>query len=155
MFILATALRQGYSIERLFELTKIDRWFLNKFAAIVHFFNDQTDTLILSDRARLLEAKKLGFSDKQISNYCDSTELEVRASREQFGIRPFVKQIDTVSGEWPAHTNYLYLTYHANEDDVEPSMDENLPVLVLGSGVYRIGRHFLSISKMNFGLNHC
>jgi hypothetical protein len=81
----------------------------------------------------------LGFSDKQIGNYCGSTESEVRASRQQFGIRPFVKQIDTVSGEWPAQTNYLYSTYHANEDDVQPSSYEKEPILVLGSGVYRIG----------------
>ena len=70
--------------------------------------------------------------------YCGSTEIEVRASRERFNIRPFVKQIDTVSGEWPAQTNYLYLTYHGSNDDVEPSNTEKAPILVLGSGVYRI-----------------
>ncbi|CAF1565450.1 unnamed protein product, partial [Adineta ricciae] len=75
----------------------------------------------------------------QIGIYCGSTELEVRASRERFQIRPFIKQIDTVSGEWPAQTNYLYLTYHASSDDVEPSNNEATPILVLGSGVYRIG----------------
>ena len=62
----------------------------------------------------------MGFSDKQIGLYCGSTELEVRACRQRFNIRPFVKQIDTVSGEWPAQTNYLYFTYHGNNDDVEP-----------------------------------
>ena len=139
MFILATALSQGYDIERLFELTKIDRWFLHKFSAIIHFFSNQADAAILQDRETLLAAKRLGFSDKQIGNYCGSTEPEVRVSRQRFGIRPFVKQIDTVSGEWPAQTNYLYLTYHGNENDVQPSMHENTPVLVLGSGVYRIG----------------
>ena len=139
IFILATALRQGYSVERLFELTKIDRWFLHKFAAIIQFTADNSDADLLQDRVRLLEAKRLGFSDKQIATFCDSTELEVRGSRERFGIRPFVKQIDTVSGEWPAQTNYLYLTYHGSNDDIEPSTNEETPILVLGSGVYRIG----------------
>lgn len=106
---------------------------------MINFFSKQSDRSILQDREALLAAKRLGFSDKQIGNYCSSTEPEVRASRQQFGIRPFVKQIDTVSGEWPAQTNYLYMTYHADEDDVQPSMDEETPVLVLGSGVYRIG----------------
>ncbi|UJR35525.1 hypothetical protein I4U23_028279 [Adineta vaga] len=139
VFILATALRQGYSIERLFELTKIDPWFLNKFSNIVEFIINHSDSSLIQDRSLLLEAKRLGFSDKQIGMYCGSTELEVRASRERFRIRPFVKQIDTVSGEWPAQTNYLYLTYHASNDDIQPSVNETLPILVLGSGVYRIG----------------
>jgi carbamoyl-phosphate synthase / aspartate carbamoyltransferase / dihydroorotase len=139
VFILATALHQGYSIEKLFDLTKIDRWFLHKFARIIQFFSQRADSSILNDRNWLLEAKKLGFCDKQIGNYCDTIELDVRAARQRFGIRPFVKQIDTVSGEWPAQTNYLYLTYHANENDVQPSANEQTPVLVLGSGVYRIG----------------
>jgi carbamoyl-phosphate synthase/aspartate carbamoyltransferase/dihydroorotase len=137
---LATALRQGYSIERLFELTKIDRWFLHKFASIIQFIVDHSDSSIIHDRSLLLEAKRLGFSDKQIATYCGSTELEVRGSRQRFDIRPFIKQIDTVSGEWPAQTNYLYLTYHGNNDDIQPSTNEQTPILVLGSGVYRIGK---------------
>lgn len=140
MFILATALRHGYSVDRLFDLTKIDRWFLHKFASIIQFFVDHANPAMIHDRTLLLEAKRLGFSDKQIATYCDSTELEVRSSRQRFGIRPFVKQIDTVSGEWPAQTNYLYLTYHGDSDDVQPSTNEETPVLVLGSGVYRIGK---------------
>ena len=143
MFILATALRQGYTVERLFELTKIDRWFLHKFAGIIQFFAQHSDPSIINDRALLLEAKRFGFCDKQIGNYCGSTELEVRASRERFSIRPCVKQIDTVSGEWPAQTNYLYLTYHGKEDDIQPSINEKTPILVLGSGVYRIGNRSL------------
>jgi carbamoyl-phosphate synthase/aspartate carbamoyltransferase/dihydroorotase len=137
---LATALRQGYSIERLFELTKIDPWFLHKFASIIQFIADHFNPSIINDRSLLLEAKRLGFSDTQIAAYCDSTELEIRASRERFDIRPFVKQIDTVSGEWPAQTNYLYLTYHGSNDDIQPSINEATPILVLGSGVYRIGK---------------
>lgn len=141
IFILATALRQGYSVDRLFELTKIDRWFLHKFASIIQFFIDHSDPSLLQDRVLLRQAKRLGFSDKQIAACCDSIELEVRSSRERFGIRPYVKQIDTVSGEWPAQTNYLYLTYHGSCDDVQPSANEETPVLVLGSGVYRIGKY--------------
>jgi hypothetical protein len=140
VFILATALHQGYSIERLFELTKIDRWFLHKFASIVQFIANHSDPTIIQDPSLLLQAKRLGFSDTQIGMHCGSTELEVRASRQKFGIRPFIKQIDTVSGEWPAQTNYLYLTYHANSDDIQPSTNEETPILVLGSGVYRIGK---------------
>ncbi|CAF1336207.1 unnamed protein product [Adineta steineri] len=139
VFILATALRQGYSIEQLFQLTKIDRWFLHKFASIIQFIADHSDPSLIQDKSLLREAKRFGFSDKQIGMYCGSTELEVRATRERFQIRPFVKQIDTVSGEWPAQTNYLYLTYHGSSDDVQPSTLEDTPILVLGSGVYRIG----------------
>lgn len=102
---------------------------------------NHSDSSVLQDRSLLLEAKRLGFSDKQIGLYCNTTALEVYASRQRFDIRPFVKQIDTVSGEWPAQTNYLYLTYHADSDDVQPSIHEVAPVLVLGSGVYRIGKH--------------
>jgi hypothetical protein len=107
---------------------------------MIQFIVDHSDLSIIQDRTLLLEAKRLGFSDKQIGMYCGSTELEVRGSRQRFGIRPFVKQIDTVSGEWPAQTNYLYLTYHGNIDDIEPSTNEEAPILVLGSGVYRIGK---------------
>ncbi|CAF4122334.1 unnamed protein product [Rotaria sp. Silwood2] len=139
VFVIATALRQGYTIERLFELTKIDKWFLHKFSSIIQFIVNHSDASIVQDRTRLLEAKRLGFSDKQIGMYCNTTELEVYASRQRFGVRPRVKQIDTVSGEWPAQTNYLYLTYHGNIDDVKPSINEETPILVLGSGVYRIG----------------
>ncbi|CAF0784945.1 unnamed protein product [Rotaria sordida] len=139
VFIIATALRQGYTIERLFELTKIDRWFLHKFSSIIQFIVNHSDSSIIQDRTLLLEAKRLGFSDKQIGIYCNTTELEVYASRQRFRIRPYVKQIDTVSGEWPAQTNYLYLTYHGNSDDIQPSTNEETPILVLGSGVYRIG----------------
>lgn len=140
MFIIATALRQGYTVERLFELTKIDRWFLYKFEAIIKFITDHADSSTVQDRSILLEAKRLGFSDKQIGLYCNTTEIEVYGSRQRFGIRPFVKQIDTVSGEWPAQTNYLYLTYHGNNDDIQPSAHEEIPIIVLGSGVYRIGK---------------
>ena len=84
----------------------------------------------------LLTAKKLGFSDKQIAVAIESTEVAVRRAREEAAIVPRVKQIDTLAAEWPAATNYLYLTYHGIEHDVDFSGGA---IMVLGSGVYRIG----------------
>ncbi|KAM8810028.1 multifunctional protein CAD [Eudromia elegans] len=139
IFVLAAALRAGYSIERLYELTKIDRWFLHKMKNI-------TDHAVLLESLRgaqsamppavLQRAKQLGFSDKQVAQAVLSTELAVRKLRRDLGILPVVKQIDTVAAEWPAQTNYLYLTYNGTEHDLafrEPH------VMVIGSGVYRIG----------------
>ncbi|NWS64483.1 PYR1 protein, partial [Chunga burmeisteri] len=139
IFVLAAALRAGYSIERLYELTKIDRWFLHKMKNI-------TDHAILLESYReeqstmpptvLKRAKQLGFSDKQVALAVLSTELAVRKMRRDLKILPVVKQIDTVAAEWPAQTNYLYLTYNGTEHDLafhEPH------VMVIGSGVYRIG----------------
>uniref|UniRef100_A0A667ZIH9 Multifunctional protein CAD n=1 Tax=Myripristis murdjan TaxID=586833 RepID=A0A667ZIH9_9TELE len=127
IFVLAAAFRAGYTVDQLYELTKIDRWFLHKMKNI-------------ADHERLLEtynqAKQLGFSDKQIALAVQSTELAVRKLRHDWSILPVVKQIDTVAAEWPAHTNYLYLTYHGTENDL--SFDEQ-HVMVIGSGVYRIG----------------
>ncbi|KAJ7341427.1 hypothetical protein JRQ81_005509 [Phrynocephalus forsythii] len=140
IFVLAAALWAGYSIERLYELTKIDRWFLHKMKSI-------TDHALRLESYRRAEpgsmpapvlkmAKQLGFSDKQVAQAVLSTELAVRKMRHDLKILPVVKQIDTVAAEWPAQTNYLYLTYNGTEHDLafrEPH------VMVIGSGVYRIG----------------
>uniref|UniRef100_A0A8C3IAH3 Carbamoyl-phosphate synthetase 2, aspartate transcarbamylase, and dihydroorotase n=1 Tax=Chrysemys picta bellii TaxID=8478 RepID=A0A8C3IAH3_CHRPI len=139
IFVLAAALRAGYPIERLYELTKIDRWFLHKMKNI-------TDHAVQLESYRegqssmppdvLKKAKQLGFSDKQVALAVLSTELAVRKMRHDLKILPVVKQIDTVAAEWPAQTNYLYLTYNGTEHDLafrEPH------VMVIGSGVYRIG----------------
>ncbi|KFB52100.1 AGAP000300-PA-like protein [Anopheles sinensis] len=139
MFVLAAALRAGYTVEQLYELTKIDRWFLRKLRGIIDFtvrlegVGDGVQDL----RVGLLrEAKRLGFSDRMIAQCVKSTELAVRTVRKELGVLPFVKQIDTVAGEWPAATNYLYLTYSASENDVDfPGQY----TMVIGSGVYRIG----------------
>lgn len=137
MFVLAAAMKEGYSIDDLYELTKIDRWFLAKLKNIINFIacleNMTTKTV---PNQLLKEAKQYGFSDTQIALYIKSTELAVRKQRTENGIIPFVKQIDTVAGEWPAQTNYLYLTYNAISNDVEFSEKY---VMVIGSGVYRIG----------------
>ncbi|XP_077148058.1 multifunctional protein CAD isoform X1 [Ranitomeya variabilis] len=138
IFVLAAALRAGYSIERLYELTKIDRWFLHKMKNIT----DHVATLEACQeesavpRSALLRAKQLGFSDKQIAQAVQSTELAVRKLRKEWQILPQVKQIDTVAAEWPAQTNYLYLTYNGAQHDLD---FQEPHVMVIGSGVYRIG----------------
>ncbi|NXV52813.1 PYR1 protein, partial [Uria aalge] len=139
IFVLAAALRAGYSIERLYELTKIDRWFLHKMknitdhAVLLESYREEQSAM---PPAVLKRAKELGFSDKQVALAVLSTELAVRKMRRDLKILPVVKQIDTVAAEWPAQTNYLYLTYNGTEHDLafrEPH------VMVIGSGVYRIG----------------
>lgn len=138
IFVLAAALRAGYTIERLYELTKIDRWFLHKMKNITDHLSTlesyQGDTAMTRDV--LLRAKQLGFSDKQVAIAVQSTELAVRKLRQEWQILPVVKQIDTVAAEWPAQTNYLYLTYNGIEHDLS---FEEPHVMVIGSGVYRIG----------------
>lgn len=137
IFALANALSNGMSIERIHELSSIDRWFLSKLAGIIATAKAMERSGAAQIPADLLRhAKQLGFSDHQIARYSASTELAVRRRRQELGIMPFVKQIDTVAAEFPAHTNYLYTTYNALEHDV--SFDDQ-GVMVLGSGVYRIG----------------
>ncbi|XP_060824118.1 CAD protein [Bombus pascuorum] len=137
MFVLAASIKAGYTIDRLYELTKIDRWFLHKMKNIIDYYLvlESTDHTKLSHEV-LLRAKQIGFSDKQIAAAVKSSELAVRIQRQESNIRPMVKQIDTVAAEWPATTNYLYLTYNGTTHDVE------FPggyTMVIGSGVYRIG----------------
>ena len=137
IFAIANAMAAGYSVERIHELSNIDRWFLTKLAGII----DAAAALEHSGAAQLpaallRHAKQLGFSDRQIARCAASAELAVRRRRQELGITPFVKQIDTVAAEFPAHTNYLYTTYNAVEHDIS---FEDQGVMVLGSGVYRIG----------------
>ncbi|XP_003704308.2 carbamoyl-phosphate synthetase 2, aspartate transcarbamylase, and dihydroorotase rudimentary [Megachile rotundata] len=137
MFVLAASIKAGYTIDRLYELTKIDRWFLHKMKNIIDYYVvlENTDHTKLSHDV-LLRAKRIGFSDKQIAAAVKSSELAVRIQRQESNIRPMVKQIDTVAAEWPATTNYLYITYNGATHDVE------FPggyTMVIGSGVYRIG----------------
>uniref|UniRef100_A0A3Q2T4G5 Multifunctional protein CAD n=1 Tax=Fundulus heteroclitus TaxID=8078 RepID=A0A3Q2T4G5_FUNHE len=139
IFVLAAAFKAGYTVDQLYELTKIDRWFLHKMKNIADHERllekySQDEGTIAPEEIR--KAKQLGFSDKQIAQAIHSTELAVRKLRHDYGILPVVKQIDTVAAEWPAYTNYLYMTYHGVEDDL--SFGEQ-HVMVIGSGVYRIG----------------
>lgn len=137
IYVLAAALRAGYTLQRLYELTKIDHWFLAKLqniiAQTVRLEGLGEDGLSAEELRR---SKQLGFSDKQIAKAIRSTELAVRKLRTEWAVVPVVKQIDTVAGEWPASTNYLYLTYNATADDVT---FEGGFTMVIGSGVYRIG----------------
>uniref|UniRef100_A0A7N8XI15 Carbamoyl-phosphate synthetase 2, aspartate transcarbamylase, and dihydroorotase n=1 Tax=Mastacembelus armatus TaxID=205130 RepID=A0A7N8XI15_9TELE len=132
IFVLASAFKAGYTVDQLYELTKIDRWFLHKMKNIA----DHERVLETMPPEVMRKAKQLGFSDKQIALAVQSTELAVRKLRHDWSILPVVKQIDTVAAEWPAHTNYLYLTYHGIENDLSFGDPH---VMVIGSGVYRIG----------------
>jgi carbamoyl-phosphate synthase large subunit len=148
IFVIAAAMEKGYSVDKIYELTKIDRWFLYKLQNILihqrllEKYNSLGD---LPDED-LLKAKEMGFSDFQIARFVlkdknefmESGLLKVRDHRIKRGIVPSVKQIDTLAAEFPAKTNYLYLTYSAEEHDLEFN-DQNKSVIVLGSGAYRIG----------------
>ncbi|KAL2269797.1 hypothetical protein VTJ83DRAFT_1981 [Remersonia thermophila] len=131
-------LHENYTVERIHELTKIDKWFLYKLQNIVDCTKElqQIGSLPGLRKEHILKAKKLGFSDKQIALAVGSTEDAVRARRLEFGIRPWVKKIDTLAAEFPADTNYLYTTYNASTHDVEFN---DKGKVILGSGVYRIG----------------
>lgn len=137
LFAIANAMKSGYSVNKIWEMTKIDKWFLNKLKGLNDFserMSTFTTSTITYDLIR--QAKQLGFCDRQLANFWDSTELAVRLMRTDAGIVPVVKQIDTVAAEFEAHTNYLYMTYNGSESDI--SFNDH-GVMVLGSGVYRIG----------------
>ncbi|KAG8164619.1 hypothetical protein KVR01_004894 [Diaporthe batatas] len=131
-------LHENYSVDKVHELTKIDKWFLHKLQNIVDMTRELQAIGRLEDLKKDIvhKAKKLGFSDKQIANAVNSTEDKVRSLRLEYGIRPWVKRIDTLAAEFPADTNYLYTTYNASTHDVT---FEDKGTVVLGSGVYRIG----------------
>ncbi|EFA81772.1 dihydroorotase [Heterostelium album PN500] len=138
ILVLASAFADGYSVEKVHQLTKIDRWFLTKLKDII----DLEITMTKNYReqqlpAELLKhAKQQGFSDKQIGRAIGSTELAVREMRKQMNITPVVKHIDTVAAEFPAQNNYLYMTYNASTNDID--INEKA-YITLGSGSYRIG----------------
>ncbi|UCB46031.1 MAG: carbamoyl-phosphate synthase (glutamine-hydrolyzing) large subunit, partial [Spirochaetota bacterium] len=138
IFAVTEALRQGYSVDEIYNHSRIDRWFLYKIQNIVEIEGKLSRCAgHQCSRELLLDAKKAGFSDMQLGRLLGAHEQEVCKLRESFNITPKVKQIDTLGAEYPARTNYLYLTYNGEEDDV--SFNENKPVIVLGSGAYRIG----------------
>ncbi|MFW6327566.1 MAG: carbamoyl-phosphate synthase (glutamine-hydrolyzing) large subunit, partial [Bacteroidota bacterium] len=148
ILVIAGAFEKGYTIDQIHELTKIDKWFLIKLKNIFNLKNQLEKFNKLEDLPvnMLIDAKKAGFTDFQIARHVlhkDSSEMEegllqVRAFRKQHGILPTVKQIDTLAAEYPAKTNYLYLTYSGEEHDIEFENDGK-SVVVLGSGAYRIG----------------
>ena len=148
IFVLSNALHEGYSVERIHELTKIDRWFLQKLKHIIDTEQELKEHHTIEDIPEQLMriAKQQGFSDFQIARAVLGDKLDVsgadnarvRAYRKSLGIVPVVKQIDTLAAEYPAMTNYLYLTYNGSANDIQYEEDGR-SVVVLGSGAYRIG----------------
>lgn len=148
ILVIAEALQKGWSVERIAKRSGIDPWFLYKLENIVKMEKRLRETGKL--RETILQAKKLGFSDRQIADITGTKETAVRAYRKKFGIIPYVKQIDTMAAEYPAKTNYLYLTYHGIEDDInfssspksanaKSARQNRRKIIVLGSGPYAIG----------------
>lgn len=148
IFVIAQAMQQGYSVERIHELTKIDKWFLYRLQNIVDTQNELGgyDTLESVPEPLLRTAKEQGFSDfqvgravlKETAGSAEDMNRSVRALRKRLGITPVVKQIDTLAAEYPAQTNYLYLTYNGTQNDVD-YLHDHRSIVVLGSGAYRIG----------------
>ena len=147
IFAIAKAFEKGYSIEKIYELTKIDAWFLGKLKNIYDYslVLSKYDTIEDVPAEVLREAKRLGFSDFQIARFVERPEgnlekesLRVRSLRKKLGILPSVKRINTIASEDPELTNYLYMTYDGSEHDVPYHKNEK-SVVVLGSGAYRIG----------------
>ncbi|MCK4333109.1 MAG: carbamoyl-phosphate synthase (glutamine-hydrolyzing) large subunit, partial [Thermoplasmatales archaeon] len=138
MFAIAEAIKRGYSVDKIYNLSRVNSWFLYKMRNIVEMEESLRQYRLKNLSVPLLkEAKQKGFSDLQIAMLTNSTELGVRKRRKKLGIVPYVKQIDTLAAEYPAKTNYLYLTYNGCKDDV--TFKEKKQVIVLGSGAYRIG----------------
>ncbi len=150
VFILSQAMRDGFTVDEIHDLTKIDKWFLYKLENIINTERELEKINKLEDLCPCLlrKAKEQGFSDFQIAKLVLGTEessahpnesnLAVRKYRLSKGITPVVKQIDTLAGEFPAQTNYLYLTYNGTENDVK-YLHDHRSIVVLGSGAYRIG----------------
>ena len=138
IFAVGQAMREGYSIDRIHEFSKIDRWFLHKLRNIIDAGREieryQLDTL---PKELLRAAKQKGFSDLQLGILTGAAEKDVRTKRKILGITPCVKQIDTMAAEYPAKTNYLYCTYNGTGSDIIHGEDKQ--IIVLGSGTYRIG----------------
>jgi carbamoyl-phosphate synthase large subunit len=133
------AIKNGISINKIHRLTGIDNWFLYKLDGIVKIEKlIKRHTIDNIQKALLKEAKQKGFSDKQLADLLKTTEEQVRKKRKLFRIVPHIKQIDTLAAEWPAKTNYLYMTYNAETDDLE-IRSKARSIIVLGSGCYRIG----------------
>jgi carbamoyl-phosphate synthase large subunit len=147
IYSIASAFEAGYSVDRIHELTKIDNWFLVKLKSIYDQMVDLKEFNKIEDiSGELLKTiKQKGFSDFQIARFVNKAPgnihqemLQVRNYRKSLGIVPYIKQIDTLAAEYPAQTNYLYMTYNGSAHDIIPERDGK-SVIVLGSGAYRIG----------------
>ena len=136
IFAVVFLIKKGISLEHIHKKTGIDLWFLYRIKAIVDAEKSfETHKKLTYDV--LLDLKQLGFSDKKIGRLCGKTEFQIRKIRKQKKILPSIFQIDTLAGEIPAKTNYLYLTYHGSHNDVSPL--GKYAIIVLGSGPYHIG----------------
>ena len=152
IFVISKAFRAGYTVDQVHELTKIDRWFLEKLMNIMqtskelHAWGANHKQLMDLPDTLLHRAKRQGFTDFQIARAIgmeqdediEQASLEIRRHRKSRGVLPVVKQIDTLAAEYPAQTNYLYLTYSGTENDVH-YLGDRKSIVVLGSGAYRIG----------------
>jgi len=138
IFAIGKAFVAGYSVDEVHNLSHIDRWFLYKIKRIVDIgMGIDAKKAAALDHEQLLQAKQAGFSDGQIANLAEVGEQEVWDARKRLGLRPYIRQIDTLAAEYPAKTNYLYLSYHGSEDDIP--LEKDGAVMILGSGCYRIG----------------
>lgn len=132
LYAVQYALERGYSIDEISRISKIDRWFLSRLKIIADM-KAEACTFTSVDRipnTGLRALKIAGFSDRQIARYCSSSELVVRRRRQQIGLVPYAKQIDTLAAEFPAQTNYLYMTYNGSEHDIssnDPAFPDNTP----------------------------
>lgn len=147
IFVISKAFKKGYTVDQIHDLTKIDRWFLDK---LYNIFNTSKELLLLDSKEQLSrdllkKSKQQGFSDFQLARliYKESVDIDdasalIRAYRKELNILPVVKQIDTLAAEYPAQTNYLYLTYNGTHNDVK-YLGDHKSIIVLGSGAYRIG----------------
>ncbi len=143
LFAIASALKHNWTVEKIHKLTGIDKWFLYRIKNIVEAETNGIAQKVsrnnpeVIEKSDLLHLKQLGFSDKKIGQLTNQSELEIRKLRKTYNLKPSVFQIDTLAGEAPARTNYLYLTYYGSHNDVKPLGKSG--VMVLGSGPYHIG----------------
>lgn len=137
LFAVAEGLRRGLTVEKIYTITGIDPWFLYRIKNIVEAEGILKEEKLSNKPQFLLHLKQLGFSDKRIGLMVGNKEEEIRSLRKHLKILPSIFQIDTLAGEMPAKTNYLYFTYNGGHNDVEPL--KNKGIIVLGSGPYRIG----------------
>ncbi|KAF0150561.1 MAG: carbamoyl-phosphate synthase large subunit [Ignavibacteria bacterium] len=137
MFAVVQALKQGYSVDWIHSLTFINKWFLYKIQNIVDVEKEIANNKDNISKELLLYAKQHGFSDRQIANVIQKDAHDIYELREKYKVRPFIQHIDTLAAEYPAKTNYLYLSYNSSSHDFDFKLRS--PIIILGSGPYRIG----------------
>ncbi|MFC1616479.1 carbamoyl-phosphate synthase (glutamine-hydrolyzing) large subunit, partial [Patescibacteria group bacterium] len=136
ILVIAEALRLGWTVDKISKISGIDKWFLDKLKNMVDMSKQVQQAPIIS-KELMWEAKRKGFSDHQVAILRDSDEMKIRTLRKKMNVLPSIKQIDTMAAEYPANTNYLYLTYHGDKNDIVAGKKKK--VVVLGGGAYCIG----------------